>query len=229
MKTISDKQLAANRANAQRSTGPRTAEGKARCAQNRTTHALTGAHAILPGEDPAAFERLKTALLDEYQPQTETEAHLVDEMAHNQWKLRRAESMENRALVRSFELDGGGSGNEPLFTDEVARLSRYLASIRRAWSNAHSRLRQVQTDRRRAEAEQLSLALDLAADAADEAAAAVSLNPEAPTADSDPFFPPNPESPVVVAPSPVQADTGVINQPESPEPLTGTMEVRPNS
>lgn len=227
MKTISDKQLAANRANAQRSTGPRTAEGKARCAQNRTTHALTGAHAILPGEDPAAFERLKSALLDEYQPQTETEAHLVDEMAHNQWKLRRAEAMENRALARSCELDTGSGGNEPLFTDEVARLSRYLASIRRAWSNAHSRLRLVQNDRRRAEAEQLSLALDLAADEA--AAAASSLDPEAPTADSDPFFPPSPESPILVAPSPEQADTGVLNQTAQPEPLTGTMEVQPNS
>lgn len=43
----------ANRNNAKNSTGPRTAEGKARSSRNSTVHGLTGKCPILPGEDPA--------------------------------------------------------------------------------------------------------------------------------------------------------------------------------
>lgn len=231
MKQISEKQLAANRANAQRSTGPRTAEGKARSARNRTGHALTAAHAILPGEDAAAFDRLKTELVAEFQPQTETESHLIDEIAQHQWKLLRAERMELRALARSFEQNSSGQ-NEPIFTDEIARLSRYQGSIRRAWSNAHTRLRQLQNDRRRLEASHLNQALDTAA-----------------CHESNPFFRARPESPATLTPSPQQADnpgaprsggggggggnSASLSQPPSqpepePEPLNQNLEVQPD-
>ena len=48
----------ANRKNAQRSTGPRTAGGKARVAQNAITHGLLSEKALLPDEDPQALEAL---------------------------------------------------------------------------------------------------------------------------------------------------------------------------
>lgn len=150
----SDRQRASNRANSQHSTGPRSAEGKARSARNRASHCLTGAHAILPGEDAAAFDCLKAALIEEHQPAGETEAHLVDELAHNQWKLLRAERMEIAALTRSLEAPG-----EPRLTDDVLRVARYQASIRRAWNNAFTRLRQAQSDRRQREAASLGDAL----------------------------------------------------------------------
>lgn len=175
----SDRQRESNRANAQHSTGPRTAEGKARSAQNRASHRLTGAHAILPGEDAAAFDHLQQSLFDEFQPIGEVESHLVDELAQNQWKLLRAERMEIAALTRSME-SGNGS---PALTDEVARLSRYQASIRRAWNNAHTRLRQIQSDRRKMEVAQLDLALTRSMD------------------DSNPV-PPNPEPPQPVTSDP---------------------------
>jgi len=44
---VSDKQLAANRANAQRSTGPRTPEGKAIARYNALTHGIL-ARAVIP-------------------------------------------------------------------------------------------------------------------------------------------------------------------------------------
>ena len=47
----SEAQIAANRANAQRSTGPRSEEGKARVAQNGLKHGLCSTRVLLPGED----------------------------------------------------------------------------------------------------------------------------------------------------------------------------------
>ena len=46
-------QIQANQHNAQLSTGPRTAEGKARSAANSTRHGFCSQSVLLPGDDPA--------------------------------------------------------------------------------------------------------------------------------------------------------------------------------
>src|SRR6266567_4672177 len=53
---ISASQLAANRANAQLSTGPKTAEGKTKASLNAVKTALTGRTVLLPTEHAAAYE-----------------------------------------------------------------------------------------------------------------------------------------------------------------------------
>jgi hypothetical protein len=53
---ISEKQLAANRRNAERSTGARTPAGKARSSLNNLRHGLTGQINILPTEDREAHD-----------------------------------------------------------------------------------------------------------------------------------------------------------------------------
>jgi hypothetical protein len=47
---------AINRANSQQSTGPRTESGKQRSSLNALRHGLTAQSAVLPSEDPAAYE-----------------------------------------------------------------------------------------------------------------------------------------------------------------------------
>ena len=59
---------AANRKNAQRSTGPRTARGKARVAQNAIIHGLLSEKALLPDEDPQALEALAEAVRAAWKP-----------------------------------------------------------------------------------------------------------------------------------------------------------------
>src|SRR5262245_38817994 len=88
-------QIAANRRNAQHSTGPTSAAGKARVAQNAFLHGYCAADVVMPGEDRAAFDRLLARTRAEWQPTNEIEADLVDEIAACAWRylrLRRAES-----------------------------------------------------------------------------------------------------------------------------------------
>ncbi len=155
--TSSDRRIQANRRNAQLSTGPRTPEGKARVAQNRTTHALTGqGHTILPGEDAAAYDRLLATLMDEHAPATETEAHQVEILANNQWKLRRAARLETEAFEDSLSPETGRLA----LTDGVMRAARYMASIRRSYSLALAELRCLQSSREKTAQAQLSQTLD---------------------------------------------------------------------
>ena len=54
----SNKQLAANRLNAQKSTGPRTDKGKAVTKYNALRHGLLAQDVVLPGENESAFDDL---------------------------------------------------------------------------------------------------------------------------------------------------------------------------
>ncbi len=94
--SISDAQLAANRANALKSIGPKTEAGLAISSQNRTIHGLArhnGVFRLLTSEDPAKFDHLKQALETEHKPDTETESILVNNMAESHWLSKRAEKL----------------------------------------------------------------------------------------------------------------------------------------
>jgi len=92
---------AINRANAQHSTGPRSEAGKQRSALNALTHGLTCRTAVLPSEDPAAFEQHHRQFLDEYRPATPTETQLVHELADTAWRLNRIPLLEADLLSRA--------------------------------------------------------------------------------------------------------------------------------
>lgn len=108
---ISDKQLAANRANASRSTGPRTPQGKVRSARNARKHGFAGTDfAIVKIEEREAVDRLRDDLITVYQPANSQETFAVERIALAQHTLLRLARLEsglctvalNRALL-SFE------------------------------------------------------------------------------------------------------------------------------
>jgi len=89
-------QIAANRRNAQKSTGPRTPEGKARSSKNARTHGLTSTELRTPFEEKDELVSQADALEDEFQPQSETEKILVEQMVAAIWRIRRVRRIETR-------------------------------------------------------------------------------------------------------------------------------------
>jgi hypothetical protein len=92
---VSEKQIAANRANAAQSTGPRTSEGKARSAQNARKHGFTAAtFAVVRLEDLDEVANLKADLVAVYQPANSQELFAVERIALAQQTLLRAARLE---------------------------------------------------------------------------------------------------------------------------------------
>jgi hypothetical protein len=102
---LSAAQLAANRQNAQKSTGPKTEAGKQRCRINATRHGLTGQFHAFSREDKAAFDRHCAALLEDLQPATYREKLLAVSIAEDQWRLNRARALENN--IFAIGMSGG--------------------------------------------------------------------------------------------------------------------------
>ena len=102
----SNKQLAANRANAERSTGPKTVEGKARSRVNARKHGLTAKTLIIVGENTEDFEELRSQLMQEHDPRSTLEAELVERLAGILWRLRRVPFFEAAIIdARQAQLD----------------------------------------------------------------------------------------------------------------------------
>jgi hypothetical protein len=100
----SEKQIQANRRNAQRSTGPNTPEGKDAVRLNANKHGLRSQEVLLPGEDEEALKELDENLRAELQPVGEHENLLVDGIVAAHWRLRRLRRVE--AGIFAWELYG---------------------------------------------------------------------------------------------------------------------------
>ena len=90
----SEKQLVANQLNAQKSTGPKTDQGKAVSKYNALRHGLLSQEVVLPGEDESAFDELYEKFREELLPEGELEIQLVERIATLCWRLRRIGKVE---------------------------------------------------------------------------------------------------------------------------------------
>ena len=99
-KPVSPKQLAANRANASHSTGPRTPEGKARSAQNSRKHGFTASHfAVVRLEDLEEVDHLRADLIAIYQPANSQELFAIERIALAQQAILRIARLESGLLT----------------------------------------------------------------------------------------------------------------------------------
>src|SRR3954447_11807048 len=121
---ISPARLAANRANASRSTGPRTARGKSVSKLNGLVHGMRAESDILPGEDPAELERRIATWADELGAVTEPERHLAEAAAKASWRIDRCRGAEAASLSR--QVLKAGEDYDDALAEEVERLGERL-------------------------------------------------------------------------------------------------------
>lgn len=96
-----ERQIEANRRNAQASTGPRTEAGKEASRGNALKHGMRAeVFEVLPNEDPAEFAARVAAWERDLNPVGEAEAHLARRAAAIVWKLDRLERVEAASLTR---------------------------------------------------------------------------------------------------------------------------------
>jgi hypothetical protein len=98
MTTLSNR-TRANRANAKKSTGPRTGQGRTRASLNRLLHGLRASTPVLPGEDPSDFTELTGKVTADVQPQGAVEEFMSERIAMGMWRLLRAERAELGVLA----------------------------------------------------------------------------------------------------------------------------------
>jgi len=105
--SVSSARAAASRKNGARSRGPKTAEGKARSAQNALKHGLRAQkHVVLPEENGGEFAALEAALIEELSPVGPLQAVLAQRIAVAAWRLARADRIEAEVLGHQRGRDG---------------------------------------------------------------------------------------------------------------------------
>jgi len=147
-KTGEARRAATNRANSAHSTGPRTESGKQRSSQNALRHGLTARTALLPTEDPEAFQRHLQQFLTDCKPANSIETQLIHEMADTAWRINRIPFLEAELLSQD--------PNPQIQIPLLARLGMHGARLSRQFQKAAEHLRDIQEERRRLERRHLN-------------------------------------------------------------------------
>ncbi len=91
---LSDAQMAANRANAQKSTGPTSEAGRAKSSLNAIKTGLTGQTVLLPTDQATAYQAHLDRHFTRYSPATDEEHTLVQMIADSEFRILRIPGLE---------------------------------------------------------------------------------------------------------------------------------------
>ncbi len=171
---ISDAKLAANRANAQQSSGPVTAEGKATSSMNALKTGLTGRTVLLPGEEFALYSAHIQRYLAQYDPINDEERTLVQMIADTQWRLLRVPEAEAGFFIVGERKLGDLYPNETdperhaqlmrteiriAFSKDLSNLYLQESRLNRQLDKYKAQLEQIQENRRNKLAKELNIAM----------------------------------------------------------------------
>jgi hypothetical protein len=154
-------QINANRLNAQKSTGPRSPEGKAVSSLNALKSGIDAHSQIIPGEDPAELEALTASFRQHFHPADPNQLSLVDALVAAEWTQRRLRRIEaqlwnyqieclNKNLTRAEFLDASIQHNSPLghayqdALDPFSRVQRHIDATNRLYLRTLKTLQDLQ-------------------------------------------------------------------------------------
>jgi hypothetical protein len=145
-----DAQIDANRLNSQKSTGPRSDEGKTNSRFNALKHGIDAASAIIPGEHLAKREALVHDYYARFRPTDPEERFLVDALIDAHWNRVRYTAIETQLMNRMLaELEPGDYPLARLFDPEnpssklLERVVRHRETAERSWHRAYDELRKA--------------------------------------------------------------------------------------
>jgi hypothetical protein len=202
----SKKQLAANRLNAQKSTGPSSIEGKARSSMNALKTGIDAKTQLIRGEIWTDLQELIGEYHDRFRPTTPDQRLLVDTLIDCDWLLRRFRAIETQLWEKAYHIFDITLAQA--FTDksdEFTRLQRRIDSTQRHYHNALNQLRRLQAEEAKTAPE-----ADPAQAPATEPASAVLATPEDQT--------PNPANGFVPQTAPDSPNAPLEGAPRPPRP-----------
>ncbi|HEX3746630.1 MAG TPA: hypothetical protein VHW09_21985 [Bryobacteraceae bacterium] len=142
------KQIAANRRNALKSTGPRTPEGKARSSQNALKSGIDSHAQIIRHETPAELEHLKFEYHDRFLPDTPEQRTLVDTLIDCEWLLRRFRRVEAEIWVEGMR----NQVHQTILGESFNRMDETFARLQRRIDATHRNYRHALRDLERLQA-----------------------------------------------------------------------------
>ena len=138
---LAPQQIAANRRNSLKSTGPRTTEGKFASSHNALKSGINSATLILPDESPDEYATIAAAWHRQYPDATPLESAYLDALIANRWFLRRLMRIESGLLAQ--EQAGEVSSDLPLGHSTRSRLYRAAATRNDQFHRLDTRRRQI--------------------------------------------------------------------------------------
>ena len=137
-------QIAANRRNAAKSTGPRSDAGKAAVALNGVKHGLLSRHVLINGESEADLVGFGKRLRGQLAPVGELELLFADRIVSSAWRLRRALAVEASLFDKEDTPHGAFAGYGAA---KMVILSRYESALERGLFKALHELQRLQAAR----------------------------------------------------------------------------------
>ena len=126
-----------------KSTGPRTPEGKAISSQNALKHGLNARDVVLKDdEEREEFAKLLTDLAAELNPDGVLETLLFNRLLRASWDLRRVERMEAEQAAEGLDL------LDDFDAPRLERLARYKMRAERSFYRAYREIRALQAESR---------------------------------------------------------------------------------
>jgi hypothetical protein len=144
-----EKQIEANRLNAQKCTGPRSAEGKAKSSQNALKTGLNAKSEVISTESRDEYETLIAEYYGRYNPATPEERCLVDDLIKSEWLGRRYMA----ASAAIWEYDFGDTKEQDMGltfirrSEVFGRAQRCITATQRNFAHTLKQLRAIQARR----------------------------------------------------------------------------------